>query len=217
MEQYQSEFIEFLISQKALLFGTYTLKSGRISPYFFNAGLFDTSKAIALLGRYYAKAIVASGLKYDILFGPAYKGIPIVTSVAVALYELYGIDVPFCFNRKEAKPYGEGGNLVGSVLEGRVLVVDDVISSGTTFRESAELIAKHPTELVGVVTALDREEKGERTELTALEEIIKNYNVEVITIAQLSLVIDYMRQQRTFEEQVKDIQAYQEKYGKNRS
>ncbi len=217
MEQYQSEFIEFLIGQEALLFGNYTLKSGRISPYFFNAGQFDNSKAIALLGQYYAKAIVASGLKYDILFGPAYKGIPIVTSVAVALYELYGIEVPFCFNRKEAKPYGEGGNLVGSTLEGRVLVVDDVISSGTTFRESAELIAKHPTELVGVVTALDREEKGVHSELTALEEIIKNYNVEVITIVQLNLVIEYMKQQHNFEQQVQAILAYQEKYGKKSS
>lgn len=172
MEHYQYEFVDFLLKEGALLFGEFQLKSGRISPYFFNAGQFNTASALSTLGKFYAKALVASGIECDILFGPAYKGIPIVASVAIALYEYHERDIPFCFNRKEKKPYGEGGSLIGSPLKGRVLLVDDVVSSGTTFRESARIIATHPTSLVGIITALDREEQGE-TALSAVSEIEK--------------------------------------------
>lgn len=215
MKQYQIEFIEFLINQQALLFGTFTLKSQRISPYFFNAGKFDTSRAISLLGQYYARIIVESDIKYDILFGPAYKGIPIVTSVAIALYENYGIEIPFCFNRKEPKPYGEGGYIIGSPLKGRVLWVDDVISSGTTFHESIQLINNHPAKLAGVVTALDREERGTNSDLSALEEIIAEHDVPVLNIIHLSDIIEYMKDHAAnFNNELQSILAYQTQYGK---
>jgi orotate phosphoribosyltransferase len=217
MQPYQLEFVEFLIKQKALLFGSYTLKSGRISPYFFNAGQFTSAKAIATLGKYYAKAIVASKIEYDILFGPAYKGIPIVTSVAIALYQQHGIDKPFCFNRKEKKTHGEGGFIVGSPLKGRVLVIDDVISSGTTFKESAQMIASHPAEMVGVVTSMDREEQGETATISAIDEIRTRYKIETINIVQLSHVIEYMKLQgHLYEEELESILSYQEAYGTRR-
>lgn len=216
MEQYQIDFIEFLINQEALLFGSYVLKSGRVSPYFFNAGKFDSARAISILGQYYAKAIVASKIEYDILFGPAYKGIPIVTSVAIALYELFGLDVPFCFNRKEVKTHGEGGQIIGSALEKRVLLIDDVISSGTTFRESAEMIANYPTQLVGVVTSMDREERGETTNLSAIDEISTLHKIPVMNIIQLSHIIDYMESKDPlYEKELESILSYQKQYGKD--
>ena len=212
MEQYQLDFVEFLIKQKALLFGSYILKSGRISPYFFNAGQFTSAKAISVLGQYYAKAIVESKIEFDVLFGPAYKGIPIVTSVAIALYEHHGIDVPFCFNRKEAKTHGEGGFIVGAPLKDRILIIDDVISSGTTFKESAQIVANHPAQLVGVVTAMDREEQGEKATLSAIDEIRTKHKIETINIVQLSHVIEYMRRHNhLYDEELQSILSYQEK------
>ncbi|MBA2653564.1 MAG: orotate phosphoribosyltransferase [Gammaproteobacteria bacterium] len=212
MEPYQYELIEFLIEQKALLFGDFTLKSGRKSPYFFNAGQFNTAASLAKLGQFYAKAIINEGIEYDILFGPAYKGIPIVSSVAIALYEKYQQDVPFCFNRKEQKAYGEGGYIIGSPLQGRVLLVDDVISAGTTFRETAELIATFPTQLIGIITALDREEKGSG-DLTAMKEIETRYNVKALSIVKLRHIIEYLRHHPQHHEALETILSYQEKYG----
>ena len=161
MKDYQREFIEFALSKQVLRFGEFTLKSGRTSPYFFNAGLFNTGRDLARLGRFYAAALQDSGIDYNLLFGPAYKGIPIATTTAVALADSYDIDMPYCFNRKEAKTHGEGGSLVGSALEGKVMLVDDVITAGTAIRESMEIIQAHGAELSGVLIALDRQEKGQ--------------------------------------------------------
>ena len=151
MKDYQREFIEFALSKQVLRFGEFTLKSGRTSPYFFNAGLFNTGRDLARLGRFYAAALQDSGIDYNLLFGPAYKGIPIATTTAVALADSYDIDMPYCFNRKEAKTHGEGGSLVGSALEGKVMLVDDVITAGTAIRESMEIIKAHGAELSGVL------------------------------------------------------------------
>ncbi|MCL4155356.1 UNVERIFIED_CONTAM: hypothetical protein GTU68_057224, partial [Idotea baltica] len=159
MKAYQREFIEFALEKEVLKFGEFTLKSGRISPYFFNAGLFNTGRDLARLGRFYAAALVESGIDYDVLFGPAYKGIPIATTTAVALADHHDTDKPYCFNRKEAKNHGEGGNLVGSALEGRIMLVDDVITAGTAIRESMEIIQANGADLAGVLVAIDRQEK----------------------------------------------------------
>lgn len=214
MEEHQRRFIEFLIKQEVLLFGNFTLKSGRVSPYFFNAGQFNTASSLTQLGQFYAEAIVKSNIEFDILFGPAYKGIPIVASVAIALYEKHHIDLPFCFNRKEKKPYGEGGDLIGSPLKGRVLLIDDVISAGTTFKESAELISQYPTQLIGFVTALDREEKGE-SNLSAINEIKQQFKVQAINIIKLQDVIDYLAADQKYANELQAILAYQQKYGSN--
>lgn len=163
MKAYQREFIEFALEKQVLKFGEFTLKSGRKSPYFFNAGLFNTGRDLARLGRFYAAALVDSGIEFDVLFGPAYKGIPIATTTAVALADHHDVDTPYCFNRKEAKDHGEGGNLVGSKLEGRVMLVDDVITAGTAIRESMELIQANKADLAGVLVAIDRQEKGKAT------------------------------------------------------
>ncbi|EHM9244183.1 orotate phosphoribosyltransferase, partial [Salmonella enterica] len=154
MKPYQRQFIEFALNKQVLKFGEFTLKSGRQSPYFFNAGLFNTGRDLALLGRFYAEALVDSGIEFDLLFGPAYKGIPIATTAAVALAEHHDKDLPYCFNRKEAKDHGEGGNLVGSALQGRVMLVDDVITAGTAIRESMEIIQAHGATLAGVLISL---------------------------------------------------------------
>ncbi|MGL4626852.1 MAG: orotate phosphoribosyltransferase, partial [Plesiomonas shigelloides] len=161
MKAYQREFIEFALRKQVLRFGEFTLKSGRKSPYFFNAGLFNTGRDLAQLGRFYAAALNESGVEFDLLFGPAYKGIPIATTTAVALADHYDRDVPYCFNRKEAKTHGEGGNLVGSALQGRVMLVDDVITAGTAIRESMEIIAANQASLAGVMIALNRMERGQ--------------------------------------------------------
>ena len=174
MKGYQREFIEFALERQVLRFGEFTLKSGRISPYFFNAGLFNTGRDLARLGRFYATALVDSGIEHDLLFGPAYKGIPIATTTAVALYEHHDIDIPYCFNRKEKKQHGEGGSLVGSELKGRVMLVDDVITAGTAIRESMEIIQAHDASLAGVLIALDRQEKG-KGELSAIQEVERDF------------------------------------------
>jgi orotate phosphoribosyltransferase len=167
MKAYQREFIEFALNKQVLKFGEFTLKSGRISPYFFNAGLFNTGRDLALLGRFYAEALIDSGIDFDLVFGPAYKGIPIATTTVVALAEQHERDVPYCFNRKEAKDHGEGGTLVGSPLQGKVMLVDDVITAGTAIRESMEIINANNASLAGVLISLDRQERG-RADISAI-------------------------------------------------
>ena len=195
-----------------LRFGEFTLKSGRISPYFFNAGLFNTGRDLARLGRFYATALVDSGIEHDLLFGPAYKGIPIATTTAVALYEHHDIDIPYCFNRKEKKQHGEGGSLVGSELKGRVMLVDDVITAGTAIRESMEIIQAHDASLAGVLIALDRQEKG-KGELSAIQEVERDFGCEIISIIKLGDLINYLSEKSGMEAQLASVSAYRDKYG----
>lgn len=212
MEAYKTQFIEFALARGALKFGDFTLKSGRRSPYFFNAGTFNSGAALAALGRYYADAIVASGLKFDMLFGPAYKGIPLVAAVAVALAEHHGLDLPWAFNRKEAKDHGEGGWLVGAPLAGRVLVIDDVITAGTAIREVAALFEKTPASMAAVLVALDRQEKGQGL-LSAIQEVEQVLGVPVRSIVGLSDIIQYLGNQPSQEQQLARMQQYRSQYG----
>lgn len=212
MKDYQREFIEFALAKQVLRFGEFTLKSGRTSPYFFNAGLFNTGRDLARLGRFYAAALQDSKIEYNLLFGPAYKGIPIATTTAVALADSYDIDMPYCFNRKEAKKHGEGGSLVGSALEGKVMLVDDVITAGTAIRESMEIIQAHGAELSGVLIALDRQEKGQ-AELSAIQEVERDFNTKVISIVTLADVISYLEEQPDMVDSLVSIRKYREDYG----
>jgi orotate phosphoribosyltransferase len=191
MQAYQQEFIELALTHEVLRFGEFKLKSGRLSPYFFNAGLFNTGGAIATLGRCYGRAITESGLQFDMLFGPAYKGIPLVTASAMALADWHSLSLPFAFNRKEAKVHGEGGSIVGAPLTGRVLIVDDVISAGTAIRESVEIIRAAGATPAGVVVALDREERGQ-TALSAVQEVQQAFSIPVINIITLADLIDHL-------------------------
>ena len=211
MKAYQREFIEFALEKQVLKFGEFTLKSGRKSPYFFNAGLFNSGRDLAKLGRYYAAALVDSAINYDVLFGPAYKGIPIASATAVQLAELHDQDVPWCFNRKEAKDHGEGGNLVGSPLKGRIMLVDDVITAGTAIRESMDLIHANGAELAGVLIALDRQEKG-KGELSAIQEVQRDYNAPVIAIITLGDLISYLETQPEMAECLEKVKAYRASY-----
>ena len=213
MKSYKSEFIEFALDRQALKFGEFTLKSGRKSPYFFNAGLFNTGKDLALLGRFYAAALMDTNLKYDVIFGPAYKGIPIVSSTVVALSEHHNVDVPYCFNRKEAKDHGEGGNLVGSsIYQQRVMLVDDVITAGTAIRESMRILEDNQSKLAGVLICLDRQEKG-RGDLSAIQEIKQTYHCDVISIITLDDLIHYLYQDPSRKDQVSQVEAYRAEYG----
>ncbi|WP_406641877.1 orotate phosphoribosyltransferase [Pectobacterium brasiliense] len=212
MKAYQRQFIEFALSKQVLKFGEFTLKSGRISPYFFNAGLFNTGRDLALLGRFYAEALVDSDVAFDLLFGPAYKGIPIATTAAVALAEHHDRDLPYCFNRKEAKDHGEGGSLVGSPLQGRVMLVDDVITAGTAIRESMEIIGAHGATLAGVMIALDRQERG-RAELSAIQEVERDYQCKVISIITLTDLIAYLAEKPEMAAHLDAVKAYREQYG----
>ncbi|ACX90086.1 orotate phosphoribosyltransferase [Pectobacterium parmentieri] len=212
MKAYQRQFIEFALSKQVLKFGEFTLKSGRISPYFFNAGLFNTGRDLALLGRFYAEALVDSGVEFDLLFGPAYKGIPIATTAAVALAEHHDRDLPYCFNRKEAKDHGEGGSLVGSPLQGRVMLVDDVITAGTAIRESMEIIGAHGATLAGVMIALDRQERG-RADLSAIQEVERDYQCKVISIITLTDLIAYLAEKPEMAAHLDAVKAYREHYG----
>ncbi|WP_417607094.1 orotate phosphoribosyltransferase [Oceanimonas baumannii] len=212
MKAYQREFIEFAMSKQVLKFGEFTLKSGRKSPYFFNAGLFNSGRDLARLGRFYAAALVDSAVQYDVLFGPAYKGIPIASATAVQLAEVHDQDVPYCFNRKEAKDHGEGGNLVGSPLAGRIMLVDDVITAGTAIRESMDIIQANGAELAGVLIALDRQEKG-KGELSAIQEVERDYHAEVTAIITLADLIEYLSEQPDMGEHLERVQAYREQYG----
>ncbi|GAP74005.1 MULTISPECIES: orotate phosphoribosyltransferase [Pseudoalteromonas] len=212
MKEYQKQFIEFALAKQVLKFGEFTLKSGRTSPYFFNAGLFNTGQDLAKLGRFYAAALEDAGIDYDLLFGPAYKGIPIATTTAVALADHYNKDVPYCFNRKEKKDHGEGGNLVGSDLKGKVMLVDDVITAGTAIRESMEIIAANGADLSGVLIALDRQEKG-KAELSAIQEVERDFNTQVVSIVKLADLITYLEQQGNMDEHLQAVKAYRDQYG----
>lgn len=212
MKPYQKEFLDFAIDNNVLRFGEYTLKSGRLSPYFFNFGLFQTGSSLARLGDYYAQAIVDSGVKFDMLFGPAYKGIPLVSVVAANLYEKHGIDYSYAYNRKEAKDHGEGGNIVGAPLEGRVLIVDDVISAGTASREAAKIIEDNGATLAGITISLDRQEKGQG-EKSAVQEVEESYNIQVVNIIGLEDVIEHINASIDDDDLLKKITAYRDRYG----
>jgi orotate phosphoribosyltransferase len=212
MQSYRQAFIDFAIEREVLRFGQYTLKSGRVSPYFFNAGLFNTGAALARLGRFYATAIVDSGINFDLLFGPAYKGIPLATATAVALAEQHGRDLPWCFNRKEAKDHGEGGNVVGAPLAGRVLIIDDVITAGTAIHESMTLLAEAGAEAVGVVIALDRQERG-RGERSAIQEVEQRYGIPVFSIVNLDDLLAYLAGQPERGGDLAAVRAYRDRYG----
>jgi orotate phosphoribosyltransferase len=195
-----------------LRFGEFTLKSGRVSPYFFNAGLFNTGASLARLGRYYAQAIVDSGLEFDLLYGPAYKGIPLAAVTAAALYDQHAIDIPYAFNRKEAKDHGEGGVIVGHPLEGRILVIDDVISAGTSVRESVDIIKNLQATPAGVVIALDRQERGQG-ERSAIQEVESDYGMPVSAIIRLEQLIEYLEEKPDAGESLQRIRSYREQYG----
>ncbi|MCJ8317103.1 orotate phosphoribosyltransferase [Idiomarina sp.] len=212
MKAYQKEFIEFAIERGVLKFGEFTLKSGRTSPYFFNAGLFNKGSDLARLGRFYAEALVDSGIDFDVLFGPAYKGIPIATATAVALYDQHNQDTPYCFNRKEKKDHGEGGNLVGSALEGKVMLVDDVITAGTAIREAMDIVQANGAELSGVLIALDRQEKG-KGELSAIQEVERDFGAKVVSIVSLNDVITFLKDDDTFKEYLPKVEAYRSDFG----
>ena len=212
MEQYKRDFIEFSLSRNVLKFGEFTLKSGRKSPYFFNAGLFNTGADLARLGEFYAAAIQASAVDFDVVFGPAYKGIPIGTSVSVALFNRYGIDKPVCFNRKEVKDHGEGGNLIGSPLQGKILLVDDVITAGTAIRESMELISVNKAELAAVLIALNRKERG-KGELSAIQEVERDYQCQVLSIIDLDDLMQFIEQDPRYSSHLPEMRAYRAEFG----
>lgn len=212
MQAYQREFIRFAIERGVLRFGEFTLKSGRTSPYFFNAGLFNSGKALAQLGRFYAAALVDSGIDFDVLFGPAYKGIPLAAATAVALAEGHDRDVPWCFNRKEAKDHGEGGTLVGAPLAGRVLIVDDVITAGTAIREVMQIIRAQQADPAGVLIALNRQERGQG-ELSAIQEVERDFGMPVISIVSLDQVLEYLREDVQLKQYLPAVEAYRAAYG----
>ncbi|HHF6025941.1 TPA: orotate phosphoribosyltransferase [Haemophilus influenzae] len=212
MEQYKRDFIEFALSRNVLKFGEFTLKSGRKSPYFFNAGLFNTGADLARLGEFYAAAIQASAVDFDVVFGPAYKGIPIGTSVSVALFNRYGIDKPVCFNRKEVKDHGEGGNLIGSPLQGKILLVDDVITAGTAICESMELISANKAELAAVLIALNRKERG-KGELSAIQEVERDYQCQVLSIIDLDDLMQFIEQDPRYSSHLPEMRAYRAEFG----
>lgn len=212
MKAYQREFIEFALEKEVLKFGEFTLKSGRKSPYFFNAGLFNTGRDLARLGRFYAAALADSGIEFDVLFGPAYKGIPIATTTAVALADHHDVDTPYCFNRKEAKDHGEGGNLVGSALEGRIMLVDDVITAGTAIRESMEIIKANGADLAGVLVAIDRQEKG-KGELSAIQEVERDFGCAIISIVSLTDLVTFLEEKGTDVEHLEAVKVYRAEYG----
>jgi orotate phosphoribosyltransferase len=211
MQDYQREFLDFALDVGVLRFGEFTLKSGRISPYFFNAGLFNTGASLAKLGRYYARAIIDSGIEFDVLYGPAYKGIPLAATTAAALYDHHALDIPYAFNRKEAKDHGEGGSIVGHPLEGRILIIDDVISAGTSVRESVNIIQAEGALPAGVVIALDRQERGQG-ERSAIQEVEGDYGMPVSAIVRLQQLIEYLRENNDLNA-LERIEAYRENYG----
>jgi len=215
MMTYQHDFIKFALAHQVLQFGNFTLKSGRVSPYFFNAGLFYTGAALAQLGHYYAQTIQHASCSFDMLFGPAYKGIPLVVATAIALASHYQRDVAYCFNRKEVKDHGEGGQLVGAPLKGRVLLIDDVVSAGTAIRESVQFIEEAGAQLAGVILALNRQEQG-HTARSAIEEIEQTYQTRIISIISLDNLISYLALQPEQLEVLKAIERYRQAYGLSR-
>lgn len=212
MQDYQREFLDFALDAGVLRFGEFTLKSGRISPYFFNAGLFNSGSSLARLGRFYAQAIVNSGAEFDVLYGPAYKGIPLAAVTAAALYDHHGIDIPYAFNRKEAKAHGEGGNIVGHPLEGRIMIIDDVITAGTAIRESMDIISAQGATPASVIIALDRQERG-TGERSAIQEVEADYAMPVAAIVRLEHLISYLGEKPDSEEALERIRSYRKEYG----
>ena len=213
MSDFRTDFIQFAIDKQVLLFGEYKTKAGRLSPYFFNAGLFDDGHSLWQLTQFYAKAIQASGLEFDVLFGPAYKGIPLATGTAIGLAEM-GRNVPYAFNRKEAKDHGEGGTVVGHPLQGKILIIDDVISAGTSVRESVNLIYNAGATPAGVVIALDRMERG-KGELSAVQEVELEFEIPVIAIASLNDLLSYLRDTPALQSHLPAIEQYRQEYGVN--
>ncbi|MFT2097945.1 orotate phosphoribosyltransferase [Marinomonas sp. 2405UD66-6] len=214
MKPYQRDFIEFAIEQNVLRFGEFTLKSGRVSPYFFNAGLFSSGQALAKLGRFYAASLMEANVPFDVLFGPAYKGIPLATTTAVALYDHHDVDTPYVFNRKEAKAHGEGGSLVGAPLEGNIMIIDDVITAGTAIREVMAIIQEANATPAGVLIALDRQERGQG-ELSAIQEVERDFDMPVISIVSLNDIMTYLAEQDApeFAEHLGAVKAYRHEYG----
>lgn len=212
MRDYQKDFIHYALTCGVLKFGEFQLKSGRTSPYFFNTGLFNTGAQLAKLGEFYAQTLIHAKLPVDVLFGPAYKGIPLVTATAIAYVKLTGTDIPLAFNRKEAKDHGEGGTIVGSPLIGNVLILDDVITAGTSVRESVSLIKAANAKPVGVLIALDRQEQGQN-QLSAITEVEQSFNMPVIAIIKLADIISYLETQSDFVQALLHIKAYQAQYG----
>jgi len=211
MEQYQNDFVDFMLEIKALKFGEFTLKSSRVSPYFFNVGQFNQGKHLSQLGQFYAQAIEASGIKFDVLFGPAYKGIPLVAATAIALNDSFNRSVPYSFNRKEAKDHGEGGSIVGHPLEGDILIIDDVITAGTAIKEAKDIINTNGAKTKGVVVALDRQEKG-NGELSAIQEVEQNFGIAVVSIINLSHIVDYLKANND-KNIISRIESYRSQYG----
>src|SRR5437868_10927132 len=212
MQAYQRDFIRFAIDRGVLRFGEFTLKSGRTSPYFFNAGLFNSGSALAQLGRFYAAAIVESGISFDVLFGPAYKGIPLAATTAVALAEHHQLDLPWCFNRKEAKAHGEGGSLVGAPLAGDVLIIDDVITAGTAIREVMQIIQAQGAKAAGVLIALNRQERG-NGELSAIQEVERDFGIPVVSIVSLTQVLQFLADDPQLKQHLPAVEAYRAQFG----
>ncbi|MDG6777134.1 orotate phosphoribosyltransferase [Thiomicrorhabdus sp. zzn3] len=208
----KNQFIEFVMQAGVLKLGEFTLKSGRKSPYFFNAGLFNTGGQLATLAQGYADALAESGIEFDVLFGPAYKGIPLAATTSVALAQDHQIDKPYAFNRKEAKDHGEGGNIVGHALEGKVLIIDDVITAGTAIREAIDIIKANGAEPAGVLIALDRMEKGQ-TELSAIQEVEAEYGIPVASIIDLTDIINYLKTQPDMQIYLDAMVEYRKEYG----
>ena len=211
MEQYQKDFLDFTLETGVLKFREFTLKSGRISPYFFNAGLFNTGSHLSQLGNFYAQAIEASNLQFDVLFGPAYKGIPLAAATAIALNDNFNRNVPYSFNRKEAKDHGEGGSIVGHPLEGDILIIDDVITAGTAIREAQDIINANDANTKGVIVALDRQEKG-KGELSAIQEVEQIFGIRVLSIINLSHIIEHLKASKN-KDVVSRIESYRSQYG----
>ena len=211
MEQYQKDFVDFTLETGVLKFGEFTLKSGRVSPYFFNAGLFNTGSHLSELGKFYAQAIEASDLKFDVLFGPAYKGIPLASAASIALNDSFNRNVPYSFNRKEAKDHGEGGSIVGHPLEGDILIIDDVITAGTAIHEAQEIIQSSGATAKGVIVALARQEKG-KGELSAIQEVEKVFGIRVLSIISLTHIIDYLKSNND-SKILTQIESYRSQYG----
>jgi orotate phosphoribosyltransferase len=212
LKTHQRDFIRFAIQKNVLKFGEFTLKSGRISPYFFNAGLFDDGESLANLGAFYAQTLMDSGLPFDVLFGPAYKGIPLGAATAVSLSSLHRKNIPFAFNRKEAKTHGEGGTLVGAPVSGKVMIIDDVITAGTAIREVISIIKAAGAEPAGVIVALDRQEKGQG-ELSAIQEVERDFNIPVLSIVNLNQVLDYIKDDASLSSYAEAISLYRSHYG----
>ncbi len=212
MQDYQYEFIELATEYQVLRFGEFTLKSGRVSPYFFNSGLFNDGNSLNKLGQYYAKALKESAIEFDMIFGPAYKGIPLGSAISIALNNDYKLNIPYCFNRKEAKDHGEGGITMGAKLQGNVVIVDDVISAGTSVNLSVDLIEQAGAKTSGVVIALDRQEKGQ-TELSAIQEVQQKHRIKVASIINLENLITYLESRSNMTKHLESIQLYRQQFG----